>query len=61
MDWIERWFDLSPDGGDGTFELLLTLLAVTAVLAGVLAFNRRVRARLLRWVAAIIPGVLGRP
>src|SRR3954467_1902149 len=22
MDFIERWFGLSPDGGDGTLELL---------------------------------------
>ena len=22
MDFIERWFGVSPDGGDGTLELL---------------------------------------
>ena len=23
MDWIERWFGLSPDGGDGSLEAWL--------------------------------------
>jgi len=33
MDFIERIFDISPDGGDGTFELLLFLIPILGVLA----------------------------
>jgi len=28
MDFIERWFGVSPDGGDGTLELLYIGVAV---------------------------------
>jgi hypothetical protein len=35
MDWIEQLFGASPDGGDGTTELLI-VLASTIVLAGVI-------------------------
>lgn len=31
MDWIERWFDVAPDNGDGTVEALV--LVVLFVLA----------------------------
>jgi hypothetical protein len=31
MDFVERLFNVSPDGGDGTFELGLTLVAIAAV------------------------------
>lgn len=44
MDWIERWFGVAPDNGDGTLELLLLLVVVTvAVIAG-LALHPRSRA-----------------
>ena len=33
MDFIERWFGISPDGGDGSLEALY-LLAIVVVLAG---------------------------
>jgi hypothetical protein len=35
MDFIEQWFGVSPDNGDGTLELLYIAggLAVVAVLA----------------------------
>jgi hypothetical protein len=57
MDWIERWLGVSPDGGDGSLELLLVLLVVTIVPM----FSRRVRSSLKRRVAAFISGVLGTP
>lgn len=38
MDFIERWFGFSPDGGDGSTELLY-IIALAAVLA--LVFGRR--------------------
>jgi hypothetical protein len=36
MDFIERWFGLSPDGGDGSTELLyiLVLLTLLVVIVG---------------------------
>jgi hypothetical protein len=45
MDFIERWFGISPDGGDGTTEALY-VLAVIAVL--VVAFARPLIRRLAR-------------
>ena len=48
MDFIESWFGMNPDGGDGTFELLLLLgvavLAATASLAWVPALRRHAAA-----------------
>jgi hypothetical protein len=38
MDWIERWFGVSPDGGDGSTEALY-IVALLAVM--VLAFGRQ--------------------
>jgi hypothetical protein len=39
MDFIERIFGVSPDGGDGSLEAII-LLAITVVLAMV-AWRRR--------------------
>jgi hypothetical protein len=33
MDFIERWLHISPDGGNGTFELLILLVPVLIVVA----------------------------
>ena len=44
MDWIERILHLSPDGGNGSLELLLALAPVAAVsvaFLGVLWFGHR--------------------
>ena len=50
MDFIERWFGMSPDGGSGTTEALLVVAAVGVVVAltqgrriaaGLTAFTRR--------------------
>jgi len=43
MDWIERIFHVSPDGGDGTLEAVYLAVAVL----GVVAFT--FRGRLGRW------------
>ena len=45
MDFIERIFGLSPDGGDGSTEVLyiLALVAVVAVVAGRRWLRRRGR------------------
>jgi hypothetical protein len=46
MDFIERWFGISPDGGDGSTEALF-LLVIVVVLALILA-RRRIASALWR-------------
>jgi MYXO-CTERM domain-containing protein len=46
MDFIERWFGVSPDGGNGTWEVLCIAAALLGILA--LAGRRRVREIWLR-------------
>ena len=45
MDFIEQWFGVSPDGGDGSLELLWI---VAIVVAGVAFLLRR---RITAWLA----------
>jgi hypothetical protein len=40
MDFIERWFGVSPDGGNGSLEILWIAGIVVAV--AVLVFRRRI-------------------
>lgn len=40
MDWIEKVFHVSPDGGNGTVEFVIYLVLVTVA---VLALDRIVR------------------
>lgn len=40
MDFIERWFHLSPDNGSGSTEALY--LGIVAFVAVVLIFRRRI-------------------
>ena len=49
MDFIERWFGFSPDGGDGSLEVLWIVAIVVAVIA--VAFRRWIAARLTSWHA----------
>ena len=42
MDFIEQWFGVSPDGGDGSLEVLWIAAIVEAV-AGVI-FRKRITA-----------------
>jgi hypothetical protein len=47
MDWIERLFGISPDGGDGSTEMLY-LVAVAAIVGLILGRSflaRRARKR----------------
>jgi hypothetical protein len=39
MDWIERWFNVSPDNGDGTLELLI--FVVLFLIVGALVASTR--------------------
>ncbi len=43
MDWIEQWFGLAPDGGDGTLEAMLVVVVAVVVLAAVTVLTRRGR------------------
>jgi hypothetical protein len=48
MDFIERWLGISPDGGDGSTELLyiVAIAVVLAVLVGrrpIAAYLRQMR------------------
>ena len=46
MDFIEKIFGIAPDGGDGSFELLLFLIPLSLiVLVAVLRRRRTRRAR----------------
>ena len=38
MDFVERWFGISPDHGDGTFEVLVLVAIVAAM--GIVWFRR---------------------
>lgn len=46
MDFIEQWFGISPDGGDGSLEALWIGAIVVVVLA--IAFRKRIIAALSR-------------
>jgi hypothetical protein len=49
MDFIERWFGISPDGGDGSLETLY-LIALLAIVAAVV-FRRPLR----HWLGQVRP------
>jgi hypothetical protein len=40
MDFIERWFGVSPDGGDGSLELLWVIVIVLSLVA--IGFRRQI-------------------
>jgi LPXTG-motif cell wall-anchored protein len=40
MDFFERWFGVSPDGGDGSLEILWIGVIIVALVAFV--FRRRI-------------------
>ena len=52
MDWIERWFNVSPDNGDGSLELLIFLALVAVAVTLALATRPQLRARVRRWLGA---------
>ena len=45
FDFIERWFGISPDGGDGSTEMLylLAVAAIAAAIVGRVVSVRRAR------------------
>ena len=46
MDFIERWFGVSPDGGDGSLEALYILAGIVVIAA--IVFQRRIRSAIQR-------------
>jgi len=44
MDFVERIFGISPDGGNGSFELSLFLIPIVAIVAVVYWRQRRSQA-----------------
>ena len=40
MDWIEQWFGLSPDNGDGSLEVFIVVCGVTIAVMICLAHPR---------------------
>ncbi len=44
MDFLERLFGISPDGGNGSFELLLFLIPLAGILLLKMWRNHRHRA-----------------
>jgi hypothetical protein len=40
MDFVERLFGWAPDGGDGTFELMIIVGVLVAVVLGLLFRGR---------------------
>jgi hypothetical protein len=61
VNWIEQWLGASPDGGDGSLELLLILLAVTAAVAFLVRGSHRTRSSLLKLIKMIAPRPLNTP
>jgi hypothetical protein len=45
MDWIEQWFGLAPDNGDGSVELLIMLTVAVVVAVAVVWIVPSFRAR----------------
>jgi hypothetical protein len=53
MDWVERWFGVAPDNGDGSLELLLTLCVVAAAPIIAASLHRRTRISLQIWASKL--------
>ena len=47
MDFIEQWFGLSPDGGDGSTEAMY--LGASVVILGLILGRKRIFAILHKW------------
>ena len=45
MDFIEQWFGVSPDGGNGATEVLILMVAALAIGAFALTMRRYLKGR----------------
>jgi hypothetical protein len=53
MDWIEQWFGVAPDNGDGTLELLIVLSGAAVIVLATAWRAPRVRRAALRFMARL--------
>jgi hypothetical protein len=53
MDWIERWFGVAPDNGDGTLELVIMITIAAAVVLAVLWRIPRARTAAVRFFSQL--------
>lgn len=44
MDWVERWFAIAPDNGDGSLEMLIALCAIAGAVGAIVYLHPRARA-----------------
>jgi hypothetical protein len=44
MDWLERWFGMYPDGGNGMVEAEIVVAVILAIAAGVVVWSPKARA-----------------
>jgi hypothetical protein len=51
MNFMERWFGLSPDGGSGSFEVSILVSIIVATLA--VAFRRKLYKVLAKCLSGI--------
>ena len=43
MDWIEQWFGLNPDGGDGSIEAAIVTAVIVVGVTIALFVSKRLR------------------
>lgn len=48
MDWIERVFGVSPDGGNGMAEMVLAVVIALVLAAGIAVARRSLQSRASR-------------
>jgi len=59
MDWIEQWFGLAPDNGDGSVELLIMLTVAVVVAVAVVWIVPSFRARAVHVFAQLYARTAG--
>jgi hypothetical protein len=60
MDWIEQWFGVAPDNGDGTLELLIWLVVAAVIVSAAAWRVPRARTAALRFFAQLHAITTGR-
>ena len=60
MDWIEQWFGIAPDNGDGTLELLIVLVVAAVIVSAAVWRIPRARTTVLRFFARLHVIAIGR-
>ena len=53
MDWIEQWFGIAPDNGDGTLELLIWLVVAAVIVSAAVWRVPRARTAALHFFAQL--------